>query len=74
VVKLDPAGKGQADLLYAIFLGGDSSIEISYAVTIDSPGNVYVAGDTSSDDFPTSLNAYDETYNSGTQDSFWPDC
>jgi hypothetical protein len=70
VVKLDPAGKGQADLLYATFLGGDTSVEIGYAVTVDGSGNIYITGDTASDDFPTSLNAYDETYNGGTHDAF----
>ena len=52
MVKLDPADKGQADLLYATFLGRDSRIGIGYAVTMDSPGKIYLTGANSSGDLP----------------------
>ena len=70
VVKLDPAGNGQADLLYGTFLGGDNGGEVSYALVVDGSGNVYVTGKTNADDFPTSEGAYDRTYNGGTHDAF----
>jgi hypothetical protein len=70
VVKLDPAGNGQADLLYATFLGGNSGTEIGYALTVDDSGNIYVTGETKSDDFPTSINSYDTSFNGGTYDAF----
>src|SRR6516164_7258188 len=47
VVKLDPNGH----LLYSTFLGG-SGAEAGNAIAIDSAGNIFVAGETTSTDFP----------------------
>src|SRR6516165_7005 len=47
VVKLDPNGH----LLYSTFLGG-SGAEAGNAIAVDSAGNIFVAGETSSTDFP----------------------
>ncbi|MGA3024793.1 MAG: SBBP repeat-containing protein [Bryobacteraceae bacterium] len=54
ITKLNAAGNA---LIYSTFLGGSSS-ESGGAIAIDSDGNAYVAGDTSSADFPTTKNAY----------------
>jgi len=48
-VNLSPTG---GELLYSSFLGGTASDE-GKAIALDSAGNIYVAGDTSSGDFPT---------------------
>jgi uncharacterized protein (TIGR03437 family) len=48
VAKLDPAG----NVVYSTYLGG-SGTEISDAVQIDFAGKIYVAGSTTSPDFPT---------------------
>ena len=49
-----------AALYASTFLGGRSC---GRAVAIDANNNVYVAGHTTDEDFPTSFIAYDETYN-----------
>lgn len=64
VSKIDPAG---ASVLYTTFLDGDADDGISIAfdigfkkndIAIDSSGNAYIAGLTSSRDFPVTANAY----------------
>jgi hypothetical protein len=54
VTKLDAAGD---KLLYSTYLGGSGS-EIAMAVVTDSKGNAYVAGSTSSPDFPVTAGAF----------------
>ncbi len=49
VTKLNAAGSA---LIYSTFLGGNS-IDRGYGIAIDSAGNAYVTGRTSSTDFPT---------------------
>lgn len=70
VVKFNPAGNGTDDLLYGAFLGGENGTEIGYALAVDKGGNVYVTGETTADDFPTSANPFDISYNGGTHDGF----
>jgi hypothetical protein len=49
VTKFNPAGSA---LVYSTYLGG-SSAEIGFGITVDSSGNAYVTGSTTSIDFPT---------------------
>ncbi|MBN2391980.1 MAG: SBBP repeat-containing protein [Anaerolineae bacterium] len=70
MVKLNPVGNGVADLLYATYLGGDNGTEIGYALAVDTGGNVYITGQTTASDFPTSQNPFDTSYNGGTHDAF----
>ena len=56
-------------LSYATFLGG-SSDEAAYAVATDSSGNSYVAGYTTSADFPATTGAYKSAYQGGDSDVF----
>ncbi len=65
VLKLNSIG---SSLLYSTFVGGNS-FDWGKDITIDSNGNIYVTGYTSSKDFPNTLGAYDTTYNEG----FWGD-
>jgi hypothetical protein len=53
VAKLNPAGNG---LVFSTHLGGVNST-VGYAIAIDSSGNSYVTGRTSSLSFPTTPNA-----------------
>ncbi|MFX1560664.1 MAG: SBBP repeat-containing protein [Promethearchaeota archaeon] len=56
VAKLNSTGNG---LHYSSLVGGAEG-DVGKGITVDSQGNVYVAGVTISEDFPT-INAYDET-------------
>ncbi|HEV3333760.1 MAG TPA: DUF4082 domain-containing protein [Bryobacteraceae bacterium] len=63
VARLNPAGSG---LVYSTYLGGSGS-DIGYGIAIDNWGNAYVAGDTTSSNFPAS--GLQRT-NKGAQDAF----
>jgi hypothetical protein len=51
VVKLNPNLSGNASLLYSTYLGGGGG-ETAQGIAVDHLGNAYVAGDTTSTDFP----------------------
>ncbi|MEK7426245.1 MAG: MopE-related protein, partial [Actinomycetota bacterium] len=51
------------------FIGGSVS-EFARGLAIDSAGNVFVAGITVSDDYPTTLGAYDQTCGTGGSCNF----
>jgi len=55
-------------LPYATYLGGSGDNE-SYGIALDSANNVYIAGETSSTDFPT-VNATQATYGGGAYNAF----
>ncbi len=63
VAKLSPDG---SQILWATLLGG-SRRDAAYGVRTDSFGDVYVVGSTGSDDFPTTVGAYDPTFNGPTR-------
>lgn len=48
ITKIDPTG---ASLLFSTYLGGTND-EIAYAVALDLAGNIYIAGDTNSANYP----------------------
>ena len=58
VLKLSPTG---GSLLYSTYIGGSDGDDIK-GLGIDSAGNAYVAGETSSMDFPVTAGAYDTVH------------
>jgi Beta-propeller repeat len=68
VTKLNPLGTG---LVYSTYLGG-SADDLGSSIAVDTfPNpNAYVAGVTSSTDFPTSSGAIQTTYAGGSSDAF----
>ena len=65
VTKLNVAGSA---LDYSTYLGGFSQ-EMGNGIAVDDAGRAYVTGETSSDDFPTTLGAHDRT-RGGISDAF----
>jgi len=58
------------DPLLASTIIGASAFDFSWTIAIDDNNNVFVSSNTKSHDFPTTLGAYDETYNGGDMDIY----
>jgi uncharacterized protein (TIGR03437 family) len=69
VAKVDPTG---SKLLFATYWGGSSS-DVAYALAVDAQGSVYIAGGTSSADFPTTAGAFQTKYAGPAADPTAPD-
>jgi ankyrin repeat protein len=69
ILKMD---KDLKTLVSSTFLGGSGAEDDwrSPELVQDGEGNIYIAGITGSDDFPTTPGAYQEKYNGGTRDVF----
>ncbi|MFZ2062562.1 MAG: SBBP repeat-containing protein [Candidatus Binatus sp.] len=68
VAKLDPSASGAASLLYSTYLGG-SDQDAANGIALDPPCNAYVAGQTTSANFPTQ-NAYLGTLSNSDSNAF----
>jgi hypothetical protein len=66
MTEFDPSG---SHLLYSTRLGGSFSNERANAIALDANGNVYIAGQTTSPDFPT-WNAFQDTFGGGISNAF----
>jgi hypothetical protein len=66
VAKLNATGTA---LVYSTYLGPGSS-NFGYGIAVDSSGNAYVAGITSSSNFPTTAGAFQTIYGGGSSDLF----
>ena len=68
LTKLDMTQSGSASLIYSTYLGGNAADasgpgfgDEPFGVAEDSAGNTYVAGSTTSTNFPTTTTAYQQT-------------
>jgi hypothetical protein len=69
LTRIDTAQSGAASLIYSTYLGGAGANEAAqlgfgddgFGVAVDSSSNAYIAGVTSSTDFPTTPNAFRTT-------------
>jgi hypothetical protein len=66
VTKLNPTGSA---LIYSTYLGGNKDVDRGWAIALDDSGNVYITGDTISNNFPVS-NAIQASYGGGLSDAF----
>lgn len=57
-----------SSLVFSTYLGG-SGADVAYALALDAAGSIYVAGSSSSDDFPVTAGAF-QTANHGQGDAF----
>lgn len=62
ITKFSPTGNA---LMYSTYLGG-SNTEAPHSLIVDSNGNLFVMGTTSSNNFPTSAGCYDNSFNGGS--------
>jgi hypothetical protein len=65
VAKINPAG---TTLVYSTYLGGSNN-DAGYGIAVDSAGNAYVTGTTSSTNFPT-MKPLQPNYGGGLSDAF----
>ncbi|MHC4140485.1 MAG: DUF7948 domain-containing protein [Planctomycetota bacterium] len=83
VAQFDPAQVGQDQMLWSTFLGGSDEegygdglatfppdAALLEATLDDATGEVYMSGYTQSSNFPTTVGAFDTSYNGGSADIF----
>ncbi len=63
--KLGPSGK---NLIFSTYIG-DTGFDMGRGIRLDGSGYIYIAGNTSSSNYPTTTGAYDRTYG-GVSDVF----
>ena len=66
VIKLDPA---MSALTWATYLGGSNN-DAAFGIRLNSTGDVFTCGGTSSTDFPITVGTYQTTYQGGSLDGF----
>jgi hypothetical protein len=73
VSRINPSVSGLPGLVYSTYLGGSMDLitflggddSATGGITVDAAGNAYVAGNTDSLDFPTTVGAFQTTLNGG---------
>ena len=69
VTKIDPAVTPAAQLVYSTYLGG-SATESGTGIAVDGAGNAYVAGNTNSNNFPTTVGSFQPSPGGGLNDAY----
>jgi Beta-propeller repeat len=69
VAKINPNAVGAASLVYSSYLGGAQDDD-GHAIAVDSSGAAYLAGSTTSSDFPTEKPYQGKLSPLGTKDAF----
>jgi len=65
ISKINPTLAGTAQLVYSIYLGGSGTDSLS-GIAVDAAFSIYVAGSTTSSDFPTTPNAFQQKPQTGS--------
>jgi hypothetical protein len=65
ISKINPTLAGTAQLVYSIYLGGSGTDSLS-GIAVDAAFSIYVAGSTTSSDFPTTPNAFQRKPQTGS--------
>ncbi|HEY6303506.1 MAG TPA: SBBP repeat-containing protein [Terriglobales bacterium] len=67
ISKIQPAnfGTGTPELVYSTYLGGSGTDSLA-GIAVDAKNDIYVAGTTSSTNFPTTSNAFQQSPQTGT--------
>lgn len=66
VTKLNPQGSA---LVYSTYLGGTAGVDRGWSIAVDSSGSAYVAGDTTSTNFPNA-SSVQPAFGGGLSDAF----
>ena len=69
VAEINPSTSGTASLVYSTYLGGSGS-DSPLGIAVDSSGDAYLTGTTTSSNFPTTAGVYQTAYNTGGTNAF----
>lgn len=67
--RIDPTKVGLNALVYSTYLGG-SSEDTGSGIAVDTSGNAYITGSTTSSNFPLSANAFQPSFGGPSGDTF----
>ncbi|WP_191906950.1 DUF7948 domain-containing protein [Adhaeribacter soli] len=65
IMKFNPNASGPTSRVWATYLGG-SRIDAPHSIVVNNRNELLVLGSTSSNNYPTTTNAFDRSYNGGT--------
>lgn len=67
--EIDPSSVGSGTFVYGTYLGG-SGADHAFSMSADAAGNVYVAGNSGSPDFPTTTHSFQPGSGGGVNDGW----